>query len=317
MLIEKANGTFNYIGVRKSGCSDLPFASNVVDGQFMLQYDGHSGYDYVGNLAVEGATILAAADGTLEIPLEDPITSENSDPGRFNSIRILHDNGYETWYLHAEEGSECLAFGIGSAESGCQIDDSNRPEPGDQVRVDAGQPIALVGNTGLGRIAECLRRDGTKISDCTEKAFHLHFEVRSDLETVLDPYLENFWISDEALAEVALSKNVGNNVRNNEKVIREFPKAFELHQNFPNPFSDFTSIKYSLPDPSHVRIEVFDILGRKVKMLVDEHVDFGHHETIWDGTSSDGTRSVNGTYFYVMTANSSGYRSSSKMILLR
>ena len=48
------------------------------------------------------------------------------------------------------------------------------------------------------------------------------------------------------------------------------PKAFALHQNFPNPFNPITTIHFDLPKESNIKLLVYDILGRSVKELVNQ-----------------------------------------------
>ena len=55
-----------------------------------------------------------------------------------------------------------------------------------------------------------------------------------------------------------------------------------LTENYPNPFSKTTTIRYSLPEPMHVRLTVFDMLGREVTVLVDEQQDGGIHTVDFD-----------------------------------
>jgi hypothetical protein len=88
------------------------------------------------------------------------------------------------------------------------------------------------------------------------------------------------------------------------------PREFSLSQNYPNPFNAQTAIKYALPRDSQVRIEIFDLLGRKVTTLVNEDKEAGVHEIIWN---SD--RAASGIYFYRMQAGD--FSTTSKMLLLR
>ncbi len=76
------------------------------------------------------------------------------------------------------------------------------------------------------------------------------------------------------------------------------PKRFALHQNYPNPFNPSTLIKYDLPKATHVKIIVFDVLGRKVRTLVDIKERAGYHAKVWDGKGDDGVAVASGIYFY-------------------
>jgi hypothetical protein len=71
------------------------------------------------------------------------------------------------------------------------------------------------------------------------------------------------------------------------------PKTFSLLQNYPNPFNPVTTIQYTLPEPQHVVITVFDIQGREVITLVDEQKNPGYYSV-----NVEGTYLSSGTYFY-------------------
>jgi hypothetical protein len=55
--------------------------------------------------------------------------------------------------------------------------------------------------------------------------------------------------------------------------------------NYPNPFNSSTTIKYILPEPGHVRIDIYDLLGRKVQNLVKEEQQAGIHSIVFDATN--------------------------------
>jgi hypothetical protein len=75
------------------------------------------------------------------------------------------------------------------------------------------------------------------------------------------------------------------------------PKEFALNQNFPNPFNPATVIAFALPQASHVRLEIFNLLGERVGTLVDEMRQPGHYTVRFDGTAL-----ASGMYFYRLTA---------------
>jgi hypothetical protein len=80
------------------------------------------------------------------------------------------------------------------------------------------------------------------------------------------------------------------------------PSVFELMQNYPNPFNPQTTIQFSLPKEAVVNLEIYDILGRKVKSLVSGSLPAGGHSAVWDGTDRNGKQVSSGIYFYHLRA---------------
>lgn len=93
------------------------------------------------------------------------------------------------------------------------------------------------------------------------------------------------------------------------------PVTTQLFNNYPNPFNPETNIKFSLKDKEKVEIVVFNTKGQKVKTLVNDILNQGEHNIIWNGTDETGTKVGSGIYFYRMKSGS--YTSTKKMILLK
>jgi hypothetical protein len=93
------------------------------------------------------------------------------------------------------------------------------------------------------------------------------------------------------------------------------PSGFELHQNYPNPFNPATSIEFSLPTASRVSLEVFNVLGERVALLLDGSVEAGVHRVEWDGRNLAGQSVSSGVYFYRL--QSDGISETKKMLLLK
>ncbi|RMG37064.1 MAG: hypothetical protein D6732_07365, partial [Methanobacteriota archaeon] len=103
--------------------------------------------------------------------------------------------------------------------------------------------------------------------------------------------------------------------------------GFELEQNYPNPFNPVTNIDFSLPHASpqgqaRITLHVYDIVGQKVKTLVDGTLPAGNHSVQWDGTNDDGQPVASGVYFYHLTifpleGGLRGVSQTRKMVLLR
>jgi hypothetical protein len=93
------------------------------------------------------------------------------------------------------------------------------------------------------------------------------------------------------------------------------PPVSTLEQNFPNPFNPATVIRFALAEPGRVRLVVYDVAGRAVKVLLDETRDADVYEAGWDGTDNNGAAVPSGVYLYSL--ETPGYGQSKKMVLLR
>lgn len=90
---------------------------------------------------------------------------------------------------------------------------------------------------------------------------------------------------------------------------------FLLAQNWPNPFNPRTVIEYRLSNPGHVKLTIYNILGQKERVLVNEHQDAGSKSVIWDGKDEIGRELPSGVYFYKLETEE--FTDSKKMMLLK
>jgi hypothetical protein len=81
------------------------------------------------------------------------------------------------------------------------------------------------------------------------------------------------------------------------------PGSYALLQNYPNPFNPATTIRYDLPFESIVKLEIFDLMGRKVVTLVDGKQAAGFRAIHWNGRNAFGAGLASGVYFYRLTAD--------------
>ncbi|MCD6250171.1 MAG: M6 family metalloprotease domain-containing protein [candidate division Zixibacteria bacterium] len=93
------------------------------------------------------------------------------------------------------------------------------------------------------------------------------------------------------------------------------PTTFSLEQNYPNPFNPNTSIAFDLSEGSAVKLEVFNILGKQVRVLIDGYVAPGTTTIVWDATDQSGAKVASGTYFYRLTVDNT--EQTKKMVLLK
>jgi len=80
------------------------------------------------------------------------------------------------------------------------------------------------------------------------------------------------------------------------------PDQFELQGNVPNPFNPTTEIRYSLPEGSHVVVEIFDIRGTRIATIVNSYQEAGYKSVIWNGLSDTGSSVASGVYFCRVSA---------------
>lgn len=81
------------------------------------------------------------------------------------------------------------------------------------------------------------------------------------------------------------------------------PQYFEVSQNYPNPFNVSTNLDYDLPDKADVEVNIYNILGREVRRLVDRRQQPGSYTAHWDGTDDQAQVVPSGLYFLVLLAD--------------
>ena len=122
-------------------------------------------------------------------------------------------------------------------------------------------------------------------------------------------------VSDE---EYTVISQVGEFVLNNTLLSTNseiIPEVFALHQNYPNPFNPITQIRYDLPETKYVSINIYDVMGRKIKSLVNSIQDAGYRSIHWNAMSDLGQPVSGGMYIYTIQAGE--FRQTNKMVLLK
>jgi len=110
-------------------------------------------------------------------------------------------------------------------------------------------------------------------------------------------YKDFYLLKYESLSDIAPSETY-------------LPGEIELIQNYPNPFNDQTIIKYNLPASAEVKLEIHDILGRRIESLMDGNQPAGYHDIIWQADDLP-----SGMYFFKLQAGD--FVDTKKMLLLK
>ena len=147
------------------------------------------------------------------------------------------------------------------------------------------------------RISDCARYDDTVYivpnepfsnDECTRGLWHF------------DDPLESLECHDCCKEDNCLFLYKGAFVTSIASFDQNVSDRIELLQNYPNPFSGSTTIEFNVLKASHLQIQIYDILGHEVKMLVDREYLPGSYQVIWNGENKDGLESVSGIYLIKM-----------------
>jgi hypothetical protein len=125
-------------------------------------------------------------------------------------------------------------------------------------------------------------------------------------------YYWNVWVNDGMYQTISDTFYFETPIHSSLKGINteEIPKNYILYQNYPNPFNPNSYIKFGLPRPSQVKIDLYNTLGQKVESLLNKNLRAGHHFIMLEGHSL-----VSGIYFYKMEANN--FISVRKLIVIK
>ena len=93
------------------------------------------------------------------------------------------------------------------------------------------------------------------------------------------------------------------------------PKEYALNQNYPNPFNPRTTLRFGVPTSSNIEIQIFDIMGRHVRTLIDREYTAGWHDVQWNGVDKHGNLVSSG--MYVCRLNASNFQQTIKMAYLK
>jgi len=146
----------------------------------------------------------------------------------------------------------------------------------------------------------------TEITEITETVF----EDTPDVEGTYGYYVVVRYESNE---ESAASETVYLDFTDGEP--SDVPTVNSLVGNYPNPFNPVTQIKFAIKERGNVKLEIFDIKGRKVKDLVNGTLEAGSHSETWQGDNNAGNSVGSGIYFYKLRAGR--FTSTKKMLLMK
>ncbi|MFC1563511.1 PKD domain-containing protein [candidate division KSB1 bacterium] len=120
--------------------------------------------------------------------------------------------------------------------------------------------------------------------------------------------------STSATVQVMVEHDKGK-MKKESNPFESIPDNYELFQNYPNPFNPQTTIKFNLPSPELVSLEVYNIMGQRVKTLVSGQKSAGYYSIVWDGTNNNGFKVGTGVYIYYLKAGK--FTAVKRMLLIK
>jgi hypothetical protein len=129
-------------------------------------------------------------------------------------------------------------------------------------------------------------------------------------------YPRESWSTDRLSESFRVVVGTGSALQPVLDAYREIPANFHLAQNFPNPFNPATSIIYQLPRPAMINIDIFDILGKKIRTLLPRtYQEAGYYQLYWDGKNDH--QAAVASAVYILYLRTEKYQQAIKMILQR
>jgi len=280
----------NYVGVGNDGILPVLNLGNGIG-----LYDGAS--DNIIGGAVPDDGNLITANKAYGVYIADAAT-------RANTIRrnLIYDN-------------DSMAIRIrGGAQNGVQAPDLTKARP-DSV---FGNCAAIGGNVDIYLAAPDLSScgEGKKILGGGQVDLTGHFTVPVTGTSIGDTITAIVTDITGSTSEFARNVIVQDPLSIDESGPKsDLPTSYSLSQNYPNPFNLTTVIVFALPRMCSVELAIFDLLGRKVVVLVEGVRSAGIHKARWNGLDGDGVSVGSGIYFYRLTSDN--LLLCNKMLLLK
>jgi len=226
----------------------------------------------------------------VDLTLNGSLAKQSNDPGMSAQLRLPAGTP-----ISKEGGNLELDLDFAGIARGLQFEVSYNPEilklddpvlQGNQLAIatsaDQGKMVVVVYST----TGEAINFDPQKLISIPIQLQDKEYRGEATIE------IENVMLAGPQGAQIQLDKNSGS------VSVDLVPVEFALHQNYPNPFNPTTTINFDLPKTTPVKIIIYNMLGQKVRTLVNAEKKYGYHSVLWNGLTDSGEMVSSGVYIY-------------------
>jgi hypothetical protein len=171
-----------------------------------------------------------------------------------------------------------------------------------EISIDGGANWVQIGEPLTGTQLSPWRRDLFSLSDFCGPGFttvNIRFRLETDAENAsIGWFIDDITLVPEKMPVTQARQDL------------KRPGIYVLEQNYPNPFNPITVINFIMPREEFIRLEIFNLLGEQVELLIADRVAEGSHSYTWDANDLP-----NGVYLYRLTT--SEFSQTRKMLLVR
>jgi hypothetical protein len=297
----------------------LNVLQSLIDNEYLIKVIDESGstvekifgtwQNYIGNMkAGEGYYLKVTENCTLTETCDgDAVTAKNTTPIPVHFVKEKMSHPYKPMSLYLAD-----------------VSIQGEPlQPGDEVAVFKNDQFVgsmVWQSTSRPQLLSVSAADGNipGFSKGTYMSFKIWSKSQRQQVTVSPEQCEWFSSNGEKQVRMPAFEELGSavlSIRMNNFTSMEIPTEYKLYPNYPNPFNPTTTIAYDLPKAADVRLEIYNTMGQRVRVLRDILQDAGHYEMVWDGRNDSGLPVVCGLYIYEIKAGN--FRDLRKMVLIR
>ena len=146
--------------------------------------------------------------------------------------------------------------------------------------------------------------------------------VRGEIASVFDGGADITWIeydtttaNDFNIMHGIIPTCIPTGIGDPNPILGMQPNEYILSQNYPNPFNPSTTIRFTLPEKAHVKLVIYNVMGQRIRTLIDVEKKADTYRTTWDGRDSFGNLVATGVYFYQLDTKNSVI--TKKMLLIK